>query len=79
MYLFARILFLVRILTILDHIEGVRAQKPPKNGSFVDAKSVRKILEINNRNLIASLVKLLHKLANIWGVFHEKPPKLGLK
>ena len=30
------------------YIGGVRAQKPPKNGYFVDAESVRKTLEIFN-------------------------------
>ena len=31
---------------ILDHIGGVRAQKPPKKDYFVDAESVSKTLEI---------------------------------
>ena len=91
----------MRISAILDHIGGVKAQKQPKKGYFVNAESVRKILEIFNvtttdaipmklttimylhesvnrkalrarniffwLNLIASLVKLLYKLDNIWG------------
>ena len=100
-FLFPRVLPLVRISVILDHTGGVRTQKLPKKGSFVDVESVRKILEIFNLtitnailmkfttimylhesvnrkalrarnsffwlNLIASLVKLLYKLGNIWG------------
>ena len=46
MFLFARVLPLLRISAILDRIEGVRAQKPSKKGYFVDAESVRKTLEI---------------------------------
>ena len=38
----------MKILTILDHIGKVRAQKPPKNACFVDAESVRTTLEIFN-------------------------------
>ena len=100
-FLFARVLTLVRIAAILDHIGGVRTQKSPKKGHFVDAESVRKTLEIfdltttnamlmklttimylhesvNRKairvknsffwlNLIASLVKILYKLDDIWG------------
>ena len=103
LFLFARVLPLVRISVILEHIGEVRAQKPPKKGYFLDAESVRKTLEIFNLtttnailmklttimylhesvnrkahrsrnsilnqslNLIASLVKLLYKLDDIWG------------
>ena len=85
----------------MNHIGGVRVQKPLKNGCFVNAESVCKTLETFNLtttnatliklttimylhesvnqialrirnsffwlNLIASLVKLLYKLDNIWG------------
>ena len=85
----------------MNHIGGVSAHKPPKNGYFVNAELVRKTLEIFDLtttnailiklttiiylhesviqialrirnsffwlNLIASLVKLLYKLDNIWG------------
>ena len=47
-FLFARVLPPVRISDLWDHIGAVRAQKPPKNGYFVDAESVRKSLEIFN-------------------------------
>ena len=92
----------MRISAILNHIGGVRAQKPTKKGYLVDAESVRKTLEILNSpttdtilmklttimylhesvnrkalrvrnsfffwlNLVASLVKLLYKLGDIWG------------
>ena len=46
MFLFARVLPQLRISAKLDHIRGIRAQKPPKKGYFVDAESVRKTLEI---------------------------------
>ena len=37
---------LVRILVILDpYFGGVRAQKLPKKGHFMDAESVRKMLK----------------------------------
>ena len=45
---FARVLALVKILSILKHIGGVRAKKPPKKGYAVDAESVRKTLEVFN-------------------------------
>ena len=48
MFLFASILPLAKMLAILDHIGGVRTHKPPKKDYFVDAKSVRKTLEIFN-------------------------------
>ena len=47
-FYFARVLPLVKILSILKPIGGVRAQKPTKKGYFVDAKSVRKTLEVFN-------------------------------
>ena len=44
-FLFARVLPLVRISATLDHPEGKKGQKPRKNGYFVDAESVRKTLD----------------------------------
>ena len=46
--LFARVLPLLKILAILDHIRGVGAQISPKKGYFVDAESACKTLEIFN-------------------------------
>ena len=40
-FLFAGILLLLRISAILDYTGGIRAQKPPKKGYFVNAESVR--------------------------------------
>ena len=40
-FLLARVLPLVRISTILTHIEGVRAQKPSEKCYFVDAEAIR--------------------------------------
>ena len=45
---FARVLPLVRLLAILDHIGGVKTQKTSNKGYFLDAESVRKTLEIFN-------------------------------
>ena len=90
-FLFARVLPLVTILAILDCTGGVRAQKPPKNGYFVNAELVRKTLEILNLtstnalrirnsffwlNSIASLVKLVYELDDIkGGVSMKNHPK----
>ena len=46
--LFAEVLPLVRISAVLDHIGGVRAQKPPKKDYFKDAESVPKTYKIFN-------------------------------
>ena len=60
----------MRISSILSHIGGVSAQKPPKKGYFVDAESVRKTLEIFNLTIAnAILMKLttvmyLHESVN---------------
>ena len=61
MFLFARALPLVRILVILDpYFGGVRAQKPPKKGHFMDAASVWKTLKILNLTTTnAILMKLI--------------------
>ena len=70
MFLFARVISLVRISAILDNIGGARAPKPAKNGYFVDADSVRKTLEIfNSTTTNAILIKLttimyLHESVN---------------
>ena len=47
MFLFTRVLSLLRILAILEYTGGIRAQKPKKR-PFVDAELVRKTLEIFN-------------------------------
>ena len=60
--LFARVLTLVRILAILNHIWGARAQKPPKKCYFVDAGSVRKTSEIFN--LTTTITTLRHESVN---------------
>ena len=52
----------MRISAILDHIEGVRAQKRPKKEYFVDAESVLKTLEIFN---LATTDAMLMKLTTI--------------
>ena len=48
MFLFTRILLLVRISAILDLFGVIRAQKPPKKGHFLDAEVVGKILKTCN-------------------------------
>ena len=62
MFLFARVLPQVRISAILDHLEEVRAQKPPKKGYFVDAELVLKMLEIFN---LTTTNAILMKLTTI--------------
>ena len=77
----------MRILAILNPNGGVRAQKPPKNGYFVNVELVRKTLEIFSvtstnalrirnsffwLNSIASLVKLLYELDDIKGAVSMK-------
>ena len=62
MFLFARVISLVRILAILDHIGGEPTQKPPKMGYFVDAEAVRKTLDIFN---LATTIAILMKLTTI--------------
>ena len=52
----------MRISAILDHVGGVRAQKPPKKGYFVDAESVCKIFEIFN---LTTTNAILMKLTTI--------------
>ena len=60
------IVALVRISVILDpYFEGVKAQKHPKKGHFVDAESVCKTLK--NLNL-ATTNAILMKLTTI-GIF----------
>ena len=69
-FLFARVLPLVRISATLDHPEGKKGQKPRKNGYFVNAESVRKTLDIFNLTITnAILMKLttimfLHESVN---------------
>ena len=62
MFLFARVLPLLRISVILDHTGEVRAQKLSKKGYFVDAESVHKTLEIINLTIRNAI---LMKLATI--------------
>ena len=83
-FLLSRLLPLLRIPTILYHIGGVKAKKPPKKGYFVEAELVHKILEMFN---LATTNAILMKLATIM-YLHEgvkrkalraKPPKIGSK
>ena len=60
--LLARVLPLVRNLAILDHIGGVRAQKPFKKGYSGDAESVRITLETFN---LTTTNAILMKLTTI--------------
>ena len=72
MFLFPRVLPLVRISVTLNHTWGVRAQKPPKKGSFVDAESVRKILETFNLKITNAI---LMKLTTIMYLHESVDPK----
>ena len=64
LFLFARLLPLLRIVVILDNIGGVRAQKSPKKGYFVNAESVRKTLETTNAMLMKLTTILYHECVN---------------
>ena len=61
-FLFARVVPLVRILAILVYIGGVRAQKPPKKGYFVDDESLSKMLKSFN---LTTENPILNKLTTI--------------
>ena len=72
---FARVLPLVRILAILHHTEGVRVQTPPKKGSFVDAESVRKILEIFNLTTTNAILMKLTAIMYLYESVNRKALK----
>ena len=62
MLLLARVLPLVRILEMLDHIWGNKGQNPPEKGHFMNAESVRKSLKtFDLTTTTAILVKLLQR------------------
>ena len=63
------------ISTILDHIGGARAQKPSKKYYFVDAKSVRKTLEVFN---LTSTNAMLMKLTMIM-YLHENVSQKAIR
>ena len=65
----------MRILAILDHIGGVKAQKPPKKSSFVDGELVRKILEMFN---LTTANAILTKLTTIM-FLHESANRKALR
>ena len=83
MFLFARVLPLVRMSTILDQIRGVRIQKPPKKSYFVDAKSVRKTFEIfdltTSNVILMKLTKIMYLHDSVNGkALRAKKKFLGL-
>ena len=63
------------ISAILDYIGGVRAQKPSKKYYFVDAKSVRKTLEVFN---LTSTNAMLMKLTMIM-YLHENVSQKAIR
>ena len=63
------------MLSILKPIGGVRAQKPPKKDYFVDAKSVRKTLEVFN---LTTANTVLMKLTTIM-FLHESINQKALR
>ena len=69
-FLFARVLPLVRISPILDYIGGIRAQKPLKKGHFVDAELLSKMLEMFN---LTTANPILNKLTTIVYLHDCKP------
>ena len=70
MFLFTRVLHLVRISALFDHTWWSKAQNPPKKDNFMDAESVRKALKtFNLTTTTAILIKLtaimyLHESVN---------------
>ena len=66
-FLFARVLPLLRISAILDHIWRVRTQKTSQKGQFRGCWTVRKILDIFN---LTTTNAILMKLTTIM-YFHE--------
>ena len=58
-FLFARVLPLVKNSAILDHVGGVRAQKPPKKDYFVDAESVR-ICDTDTNAILMKLTTIMY-------------------
>ena len=72
-FLFPRVLPLVRISELLDHTGGVRTQKPPKKGYFVDAESVRKTLEIFNLTTTNAILMKLTTIMYLHESVNRKP------
>ena len=67
-FLLPEVLPLVKISAKLDHILGVRLQKPPEKGHFMYGESVRKknILTTTNAMLIKhTMVVYLHGRKNL--------------
>ena len=75
-FLFARVLPLVRISAILDHIGGVRTQKPSWKGYFVDAESVRKMLEIFNLTTTNAILMKLTTIMYLHESVNRKAPRV---
>ena len=69
-FLFARVVTLVRITAILDYIGEVRAQKPPKKAYCVDDESLSKMLESFN---LTTANPILNKLTTIVYLHECKP------
>ena len=74
-FLFTGRLSLLRISAILNHIGGVRAQKRPRKGYFVDAESVHKTLGIFN---LTTANAILMKLTTIM-YLHESVNRKALR
>ena len=69
-FLLARVVPLVRISAILDYTGGVRAQKPPKKGYFVDDEWLSKMLKSFN---LTTANPILNKLTTIVCLHECKP------
>ena len=71
-FLFPRVLPLVRFSVISDHNGGVRTKKPTKKGSFVDAESYAKFGKFFNLKLTNAI---LMKLTTIMYLHESVDPK----
>ena len=73
MLLFPRILPLVRILAILDHIWGSKDPKTFQNGHFMDAESTRKTLKTFDLTTTNAILMKLTTIIYLYGSVSRKP------
>ena len=73
MFLFVRVLVLVRISTILDYIWGSKGQKPPKKGHFMDTELVRKTLKTFNLTTTNAILMKLTTIMYLRESVNRKP------
>ena len=75
MFLFVRVLPLVRISAILDHIWRRKGPKPPKKGHFMDSESVWKTLQTFNLTTANAILMKLFTIIYLHGSVNRKTLK----